>query len=495
MSSNKTAHVSLLLCLCFVLLHRFNRFVQPVNRNSGRLNTARSYMSVGGTTMQHRDPTGVLRRTARRIARQKATTLLSRAVGVSNERIIEDTLDSRARSTNMKRVIVKNVEVPVKRRVKVAVKQTKIVPRTETKRVLVKRLVEVPGYKEVDEEYTTVEHRAVMRDKEVWVKKVVQEEVMEPYEVRRTRKKKIPTTAVKEVEEWQDVTVTTDEAVQEDGFRVDEVEDTKLVEVKEEQLYELVPRLKDERILMSARDLGIQLKDQHLTRHIGTRTYTRNEVRDIALDEFPSDTEVVSVQVRHMRQRLGMVVSQLRSEHRGVRIKLIRSGYPCEQAGLRAGDVITHVDGTEVHTLDQFRSVVYKSGKSLTFTVIRGSETKRITVVKRMEASGGGGLSSSGYGYSSTSNQYASTSNQYSSSNQFSSSMTRGSLLRAAGSNALGISGGAGKYEYHQHSSTYAVRDGQVIEDSHNDVDVAFKRDSKGKVTDVTPLDFQGLGN
>lgn len=112
---------------------------------------------------------------------------------------------------------------------------------------------QVPGFKEVDEEYTTVEHRSVMRDKEVWVKKVVQEEVMEPYEVRRTRKKRVPTSSLKEVEEWQEVTVTTDQAVEQDGFRVDEVEDTKLLEVKEEQLYELVPRLKDERILMSAR--------------------------------------------------------------------------------------------------------------------------------------------------------------------------------------------------------------------------------------------------
>ena len=51
--------------------------------------------------------------------------------------------------------------------------------------------------------------------------------------------------------------MTTDQAIEEEGFRVDEVEDTKLLEVKEEQLYELVPRLKDERILMSARYVAL----------------------------------------------------------------------------------------------------------------------------------------------------------------------------------------------------------------------------------------------
>lgn len=422
----------------------------------GRLNTARSYLSGGGTgTMQRADPSGVLRRTARRLARAEASALLSRAVGVSDERVVEDTLDSRARSTTMRRVIVKNVEVPVKRQVKVPIKTTKIVPSSMKQRVLVKRLVEVPGFKEIDEEYTTVEHRSVMRDKEVWVKKIVQEEVMEPYEVRRTRKKRIPTTSVKEVEEWQEVNVTTDQAVETEGFRVDDVEDTKLVEVKEEQLYELVPRLKDERILMSARDLGIQLRDRHLTRHIGTRTYAEREVAGIALDEFPSDTEVVHVHVKHMRQRIGMVVSQTRSESRGVRVKLIRSGYPAEKAGLRAGDVITHVDGAEVHTLDTFRHQVYKSAKTLVFTIIRGSETKRITVTKRMESEGGAygssTLSMNGGGYGTRTLGGS------------------GTLKAAAG----GVVGGNSSYESHYQTSSYATKNGQVVEDSYQSVDYA----------------------
>ena len=105
-------------------------------------------------------------------------------------------------------------------------------------------------------------------------------------------------------------------------------------------------------------DLGLT-RHQHIGRHLGERTYTEVEVADVPLDEFPSDKEVVPAMVAHLRQRLGMVISQLSSEHRGVRVKLVRSSYPAERAGLRPGDVITHVDGVPTHTLDVFREVVY----------------------------------------------------------------------------------------------------------------------------------------
>ena len=39
------------------------------------------------------------------------------------------------------------------------------------------RRAQVPSFKEVDEEYTEVKYRTVKRDKEVWVKKIVQEDV------------------------------------------------------------------------------------------------------------------------------------------------------------------------------------------------------------------------------------------------------------------------------------------------------------------------------
>lgn len=200
---------------------------------------------------------------------------------------------------------------------------------------------------------------------------------------------------------------------------------------------------------------------------MGTRTYNAREVRDIAIDEFPADTEVVSVQVRHMRQRLGMVVSQLRSEHRGVRIKLIRSGYPCEKSGLRAGDVITHVDGAEVHTLDSFRHQVYKSGKTITFTIIRGTATQRITVTKRLESDSSMIGATRSYGASG------------------------GSPLRAAGGEMMMGGGGTTNYESHYQSSSYATKNGHTVDNSYSAMDGSYTRNNDTGA--VTNLNFTSL--
>lgn len=105
-------------------------------------------------------------------------------------------------------------------------------------------------------------------------------------------------------------------------------------------------------------ELGIY-KKRHITRHLGDRTYYADEVADIELDEFPDDREVVSVHVRHMRQMIGLVVHGHASGDPGVRVKLVRSNYPAERAGLRPGDLITHVDGMAAHGLDDFRAAVY----------------------------------------------------------------------------------------------------------------------------------------
>lgn len=349
--------------------------------SSPRPSTARS--------VQAADPTGALRRAGKAYGHQltfgarEAEKVLNTAVKVNDWKVVEDTVDDRPQPTTMRRVLVKQVEVPVVRQVKVPVKTKGIRRVKRQQRVKVKRLVEVPSFKEVEEEYTEVHHRKVMRDKEVWVKKIVQEEVDEPYEVTKTRTKKVPTTSLKEVEQWQTVDVDEDEAVSVDGYRVDDVEDTKLVEVQEEQIYEMVPRPVETHLLGGV-DLGLT-RHQHIGRHLGERTYTEVEVADVPLDEFPSDKEVVPAMVAHLRQRLGMVISQLSSEHRGVRVKLVRSSYPAERAGLRPGDVITHVDGVPTHTLDVFREVVYTSGKTLTFTVLRRSRTLKISVTKRGE--------------------------------------------------------------------------------------------------------------
>lgn len=178
-----------------------------------------------------------------------AQDLLNRAVKISEEELVEDTVDMRARNTDMHRVVVKKVHVPVKRRVKVPVTTLGKTKATETRRVKTKKLVPVQGWKEVEEEYTVVEQRARTRDKVVWVKKIVQEEYMEPYTVKKKRMKKVPITQFKEVESYQDVQVEVEKPVEVQGYRVDEVEDVKEVEVEEEEVYQLVPQVRARRFL------------------------------------------------------------------------------------------------------------------------------------------------------------------------------------------------------------------------------------------------------
>lgn len=72
---------------------------------------------------------------------------------------------------------------------------------------------------------------------------------MVPYEEKVTRKKKVPCKRLEEVDSYQDVVVETNKQVTVDGYRVDEVQDTKLVEIEEEHEYEMKPRLRGARMV------------------------------------------------------------------------------------------------------------------------------------------------------------------------------------------------------------------------------------------------------
>lgn len=48
-----------------------------------------------------------------------------------------------------------------------------LVPTTVEQRVPVKKLVQVPGFQTVNESYVEYEDREAIREKEVWVKKIV----------------------------------------------------------------------------------------------------------------------------------------------------------------------------------------------------------------------------------------------------------------------------------------------------------------------------------
>ena len=76
--------------------------------------------------------------------KQEAERLLGEAVATTDWKVVEDTVEQH-KPTKMHRVLVRKVEVPVKRQVKVPIKTRGIERVKRKKRVKVKRLVEVRG--------------------------------------------------------------------------------------------------------------------------------------------------------------------------------------------------------------------------------------------------------------------------------------------------------------------------------------------------------------
>jgi putative serine protease PepD len=66
----------------------------------------------------------------------------------------------------------------------------------------------------------------------------------------------------------------------------------------------------------------------------------------------------------------------------GATVAQVQSGSPAASAGIRAGDVITAVNGTAVTSTDQFISVVdgYAPGDTVTLKINRGGQTTDVTV-------------------------------------------------------------------------------------------------------------------
>ena len=65
----------------------------------------------------------------------------------------------------------------------------------------------------------------------------------------------------------------------------------------------------------------------------------------------------------------------------GVAIGSVSSGSAADSAGLKAGDVITAVDGTKVATADKLRAIIagHKPGDTVQLTVLANGSTKTVT--------------------------------------------------------------------------------------------------------------------
>lgn len=213
------------------------------------------------------------------------TDLSQRAVNVSEARPAEDEPE---RPANFKWKQTRRVEVPYTRKVKVPTRTTKIVPTTVQVSVPVKKLVQVPSFKVVDEEYTVFEEKEAVREKEIWVKQVVQEKYMEKVPVKMTRQVKKASTEIREVEELVSVDVPSTQAVEVDGFRIDDVEDTKVVEVEEFHEFEYQAHRTGRAELSRTRELG-RLPRSRIGRNTGTDTFHPDhpDLRQLDLDSNP----------------------------------------------------------------------------------------------------------------------------------------------------------------------------------------------------------------
>jgi putative serine protease PepD len=92
-----------------------------------------------------------------------------------------------------------------------------------------------------------------------------------------------------------------------------------------------------------------------------------------------ADTFISGGKVQHAY--LGIQVSDAAASG-GAKVSSVVSGSPADKAGLKAGDVITAVAGTQTATADDLTAAVntYKPGDKATLKITRGGSSKSITV-------------------------------------------------------------------------------------------------------------------
>lgn len=210
------------------------------------------------------------------------TDLYNRALNISDARAAEE---DPTRPDNFRRKVTRRVEVPFTRKVKVPTRTTKILPTMVQVQVPVRKLVQVPSFKVVDEEYTVFEEREAIREKEIWVKQIVPETYMQKVPVKMTRQVKKSSTEIREVEELVNVDVPSTHAVEVDGYRIDDVEDTKVVEVEEFHEFEYQPHPTGNNEMARTRELG-RLPQSRIARVVGTDTFhpEHPDLRQLDLD-------------------------------------------------------------------------------------------------------------------------------------------------------------------------------------------------------------------
>lgn len=339
-------------------------------------------------------------------------SIYDNAIRISSPRMVDEGAQDFPNAVERK--VIRQVEVPYTRRVKVPVKTRKIIPVKVQKKVLTKKLVEVPSVKNVEEQYTEIVEQPAIREKEIWVKKIVPERYMKKVPVTKTRTVQVPTTVIKEVDDYEIVEVNGSKAIEVDGYRVDEVEDSKLVEVEEYQTYELKPHATGLSRLADQRELG-PVRQLHHSRRVGNQVFhvADERVREIDEDSAPDDVQRSTMLATSGRRAAapaakktaakkkataassfrpsasqkaapGKLGCNLRNTNsNGVVVYKVDPGGASERAGLLCNDVVEYANNRPTRNLTEFRAVANNSVGPLYLQVRRRGVRKLQIAIQR----------------------------------------------------------------------------------------------------------------
>lgn len=325
--------------------------------------------------------------------------IYTKATAVSSPRLAGSSANVDPNAT-MSQTVLRRVEVPFTRSVQVPTQVVRLEPTLVEQRVPVKRFVEVPGFQAVNESYIDYEEREAIREREVWVKKVVPERYVERIPVQRVRTVQRPTTVIREETAWETVAVPTTKRVVVPGYKVEQVADSKVVEVEEEQQFALRPEPMGPPEIRSTRDLGrLPNALSHLPdAHPGARPEGvpvsqggmypyRSPPGQAAAPVFggmngytnrpasasPQASRAPANPLEFLRAH-GMSVDETHSFHTdgtGVVVTRVERGSDAARAGLQLNDIITAVQGRPVQTVAEFVALLQRAPGAVTLHVNR----------------------------------------------------------------------------------------------------------------------------
>lgn len=207
--------------------------------------------------------------------------LYGQAIRVSSPRMLES-------EQGLPRRVVRQVELPVARQVKVPISTHTMVPVQVERQVKTTRMVEEPYTALEPEQYYDFVYKPAVRQKEVWVKRTVPVRTMEAIAIPKVRHVPRQTTRLRAVDDWAVQTHTEMRPMSVAGYRVDDVVDSKLVEVDEEHASANPYGPASNARVVGARDIGL-INGVHHSRRLGSEAFHPDDPRhaQIAEDHAP----------------------------------------------------------------------------------------------------------------------------------------------------------------------------------------------------------------